>query len=91
MPIIIGMTTLESFGRKIADARRNNRLTQSRLAELAGVSRATVDALENARTSDIGVSRLIRILDVLGLELVVRSATQQRPTMEELLQEVDND
>lgn len=79
------------IGKQVAKARQDSQLTQGRLAELAGLSRATVDALENARKSDIGVSRLIRILDVLDLELVVRPATQQRPTLEELLQETGND
>lgn len=85
------MHEVSQIGKQVAKARQDGQLTQGRLAELAGLSRATVDALENARKSDIGVSRLIRILDVLGLELVVRPATQQRPTLEELLQETGND
>ncbi len=85
------MYRIEELGSQIAKAREDHLLTQGRLAELAGLSRATVDALENARKRDIGFSRLIRILDVLGLELVVRPATQKRPTLEELLQEADND
>ena len=85
------MHEVDEIGKQVAKARQDRQLTQGRLAELAGLSRATVDALENARKSDIGVSRLIRILDVLGLELVVRPATQQRPTLEELLQETGND
>ena len=85
------MSFLHELGNQIAEARQEKLLIQGKLAELAGLSRATVDALENARKGDIGVSRLIRILDVLGLELVVRPATQQRPTLEELLQEAGND
>jgi transcriptional regulator with XRE-family HTH domain len=85
------MGSLADFGSQIAHARKEKSLTQVQLARLAGLSRATVDALENARTTDTGASRLIRILGVLGLELVVRPATQQRPTLEELLEESVHD
>ncbi len=85
------MTDVAELGRLIAQARKEKQVTQVELARRAGLSRATVDALENARTSDIGISRLIRILGVLGLELVVRPATQQRPTLEELLEEATHD
>jgi len=78
---------LQEVGQQIATIRKDKRLTQVQLAALAGLSRATVDAFENGRASDIGTSRLIRILGVLGLELVVRPATQERPTLEELLEE----
>lgn len=82
---------MAELGRLIAHTRKEKHVTQGELARQAGLSRATVDALENARTSDLGTSRLIRILGVLGLELVVRPATQQRPTLEELLEEATHD
>lgn len=78
---------LQEVRRQVASSRREKRLTQMQLAGLAGLSRATVDAFENGRGGDIGMARLIRLLGVLGLELVVRPATQDRPTMEELLEE----
>ena len=75
------------IGQTIAAARKDRRLTQLQLAGLAGLSRATIDALENGRTGDIGASRLIRVLSVLGLELAIRPVTQRRPTLEDLLDE----
>ncbi len=85
------MLPLQSFGQQVADARKDKHLTQTALANLSGVSRATIDALENGRGSDIGISRLTRILAVLGLEFVVRPITGQRPTLEELLEEDSDD
>lgn len=82
---------LQEVGRQIASTRKGKQLTQVQLAGLAGLSRATVDAFENGRASDIGTARLVRLLGVLGLELVVRPATQDRPTMEELLEEAHHD
>lgn len=82
---------MKKVGQQIAMIRKDRQLTQVQLAGLAGLSRATVDAFENGRASDIGTARLVRLLGVLGLELVVRPATQARPTMEELLEEAGDD
>jgi transcriptional regulator with XRE-family HTH domain len=44
------MLDLISIGSKIAKRRKTLKLSQAELARKAGVSRATVDALENGRT-----------------------------------------
>ncbi len=72
------------MGSLIAAKRKEHRLRQTDLAAATGLSRATIDALENGRASDLGVSKLSRILAVLGLELLIRPATN-RPTLDELL------
>lgn len=87
MPKIVGMQTLQEIRQQITAARERELLTKVQLAASARLSRATVDALENGRAKDIGVSRLIRLLNVLGLELIVRPKKQQRPTLEDLLDE----
>ena len=91
MPIILGMMSLDQFGKSIGDARRERGLRQMDLATRAGLSRATIDALENGRASDIGVSKLSRILGALGLELSIRPATRERPTLDELMKENADD
>jgi hypothetical protein len=55
------------------------------------LSRATIDALENGRASDIGVSKLSRVLAGVGLELSIRPLTNHRPTLDELLKEDSDD
>lgn len=58
---------------EIAKAVRGRRealgLSQARLAKLAGLSRATVNQLENATLNDLGVAKLVKLLGLLGLNL----------------------
>ncbi len=91
MPIILGVMTLNQFGQSIGATRKEQGLRQMDLAARAGLSRATIDALENGRAADIGVSKLSRILAVLGLELSIRPATNMRPTLDELMEEDADD
>jgi transcriptional regulator with XRE-family HTH domain len=50
------------------------------------MSRTTIGQIENGTVQEIGVRKLIRILEFLGLELRVRPAGQP-PTLEELREE----
>ena len=50
-----------------------------------------VDALENGRATDLGYSKLARILGVLGLEMRIGPAAARRPTLDELLKERNAD
>jgi transcriptional regulator with XRE-family HTH domain len=90
-PTILGMLTIGQIGQTVAAARRSSGLRQTDLAAKASLSRATGDALENGRASDIGISKLSRILAVLGLELSIRPATNERPTLDELMKEDADD
>ena len=83
--------SLSQFGQSIGAARKEQGLRQMDLAARVGLSRATIDALENGRASDIGVSRLSRILAALGLELSIRPVTNERPTLDELMEEDADD
>lgn len=85
------MIGLSDLGREIATARKSARLTQLELAKRAGVSRATVDLLENGRASEIGYSKLARILRVVGLELRLQPIALERPTLDDLLREGADD
>ena len=66
-------------------------LTQSALAQRAGVGLSTLDALENGRLRELGYSKINKILAALGLELKLREATATRPTLEELMNEENDD
>jgi transcriptional regulator with XRE-family HTH domain len=85
------METIASIGQRISEARKQNGLRQIDLVSRTGVSRATIDALENGRAGDIGLSRLNRILSAVGLELNIRALTDRRPTLDELLKEGTDD
>jgi transcriptional regulator with XRE-family HTH domain len=74
---------LFEIGQHIRKERKKRRLTQEHLANLLGMSRATISQVENGVIQDIGVRKLLRILEVLGLEVRVRPAGAP-PTLEEL-------
>lgn len=85
------MLALSVLGSEIAQRRKDARLTQLELARKAGISRATLDALENGRSGELGFSKISKILAVLGLELRVQDAKAKRPTLDELLSENERD
>lgn len=53
-------------------------LTQAALAARAGLSRATVNAIENDTVPDIGARKLASLLEVLGARLDVSTISDQR-------------
>src|SRR5580693_7554122 len=92
MPNILGsMLDLISLGTRIAEHRKTLKLSQAELARKAGVSRATLDALENGRAGELGFSKVTKLLTAVGLELALQTASSQRPTLDELMQEDRDD
>jgi transcriptional regulator with XRE-family HTH domain len=85
------MLDLISTGGQIAEHRKMLKLSQTELSRKAGLSRATLDALENGRAGELGFSKVTRLLAVLGLELKLQTASSQRPTLDELMQEDRDD
>ncbi len=89
--ILGSMLDLISIGERIAERRRTLKFSQAELSRKAGLSRATVDALENGRARELGFSKVTRLLAALGLELKLQTAISQRPTFDELMQEDRDD
>jgi transcriptional regulator with XRE-family HTH domain len=89
--ILVKVLTLVSLGNQIGQRRKALKLTQAELSSKAGVSRATLDALENARAGELGFSKLTRLLAAVGLELKLQAAGSHRPTLDELLNEDQDD
>ena len=81
------MSDLISLGSEIAERRKALKLSQAALARKAGVSRATLEALENGRAGELGFAKLTKLLAALGLELKLQEAGSHRPTLDELLRE----
>jgi len=78
---------LFDIGKEIRVERKRRKLSQADLAKLLRMSRTTISQVESGTVQDIGVRKLIRILEVLGLELRVRRAGAP-PTLDELREEV---
>jgi transcriptional regulator with XRE-family HTH domain len=81
------MTDLTQLGLQIADARKQLKLPQYELARLAGLSLRTINLLENGKATDLGYSKLARILTATGLELRLQPLAAQRPTLDDLMRE----
>jgi transcriptional regulator with XRE-family HTH domain len=82
---------LDFIGAQIAERRKKLKLSQTDLGRKAGVSRATIDALENGRAGELGFAKLTKLLAALGLGLHLQAASSQRPTLDELLEEDRDD
>jgi transcriptional regulator with XRE-family HTH domain len=63
-------------GLHIRKARRQAGMTQADLAARLGMSRATISQLENGVIAELGVRKLAKICDRLGLEVTIR---ERRP------------
>jgi transcriptional regulator with XRE-family HTH domain len=68
--LLADQAVLAELGRRIADARLARRMTQAQFAEAAGVSKRTVERLEDGDSTQLGnFIRCLRALDNLeGLE-----------------------
>jgi transcriptional regulator with XRE-family HTH domain len=85
------MLTLFSIGEQIAIKRKALGLSQAALAKQAKIGHSTLDALENGRLGELGISKIVRLLSALGLELKIQEAAGRRPTLEELMEEDHDD
>lgn len=74
------------LGIKIRQARKGKKLTQAQLASMAGITRKTLSQIETGTVPDIGIRKVERTLEILGLELSLRPAGAP-PTLEELQKE----
>jgi transcriptional regulator with XRE-family HTH domain len=85
------MSDLGRIGLQIAAARKARKLAQLEVAQRAGVSLRTINLLENGRATELGYSKLARILAAVGLELRLGPAERRRPTLDDLLREGSGD
>ena len=60
---------LADIGQLVQMRRTELGLSQARLAALSGLSRATINQLETGALVDLGVSKLMALLDIVGLDL----------------------
>ena len=80
------MSTLSDVAQMLQSARREAGLTQTELAQRAGVARTTVARMETLAKGDMSVSALLRLLQAAGYELKLVKAGHTR-TLEDILAE----
>jgi transcriptional regulator with XRE-family HTH domain len=78
---------LIELGARVKEARKLKGWSQTKLAQAAGISRARLEALENARLAEMGIKHLLRILNALDLDLRLTQFNRARPTLEDLAAE----
>jgi transcriptional regulator with XRE-family HTH domain len=81
------MLDLQTIGEDVRAARKAKRLTQSALGEIAGVSRAQIERLENGRAAEMGFGLVLRLVRAVGLDLSLQAFNQGRPTLDDLVAE----
>jgi len=69
---------LLDVGARIRDARTTHALTQAELARRAGLSRVTINRLENGLLADLGFEKVQAVADALGLTLVATPQAKGR-------------
>lgn len=76
------ITLPRQAGRVVSSARRERGLTQSQLAQRAGVSRQLVNRLEMGTATGIAFDKLLSIVDAVGCAIDIRPLDDDGP-MEE--------
>lgn len=69
---------VQELGSEIRRARLARGLTQARLAADAGLSRQTLNLLENGLVRELGIRKVLALLDKLGIELTVEQGKLPR-------------
>jgi len=73
----------KEIGLAVTEFRRGQRFSQQRIADATGLSRATINALETGRAGDVGLRKVIKIMDYLGYEIQLKEKSNF-PTLEDL-------
>ena len=71
----ISRMNFSDIGKLVSKARRDRHYTQDQLADMAGVSRSTISAIENGSFDELGVRKIVRVCGVLHLEISVGPVT----------------
>lgn len=71
------------LGLKVKQLRKNKKVPQQQMAAHLGISRTTLSAFENGTSGDIGIKKVMFMLDYLGYQLQITEKASF-PTFEEL-------
>ena len=72
------MSAIQELGSTVRTRRSDMGLTQTKLAKLSGLSRATVNQVENGTINDLSLTRASKLLGVLGLSMTVATPRPMR-------------
>ena len=69
---------LQELGREVRTARQARGLTQAQLARATGLSRETLNLLESGLVRDLGLRKVLAVLDHLELALAIQQVGRPR-------------
>lgn len=76
---------IAQIGTSIKQARLTSGLSQAELARLASISRATLNALESGKLNELGISKILNLLNVLGLQVQMTDISGTRSFPDEAI------
>ena len=76
------MNLLE-FGQQIKKLRQEKKWSQDMIEQYSGITKRTISKIENGFIDEVGIKKVVIILDLLGQELSLRPKGRPR-TLEEL-------
>lgn len=72
------------LGKEISSLRKAKGISQQQLAKDLNISRATISNFENGSGSDIGLKKILQILDYLGYKVALKEKSAF-PSFEEIV------
>jgi transcriptional regulator with XRE-family HTH domain len=72
---------LREVGLHVHEKRLELGISQAQLAKLAGLSRTTVNQLENGALEDLGYTKLSQLLGILGLSFDAKERLKKSPAL----------
>lgn len=69
---------IQDLGHEVSRARQARGLTQAQLARAAGLSRETLNLLESGLVRDLGIRKVLAVLDNLGLTIILQPIGRPR-------------
>ena len=81
------MMDFNELGKKVAEIRKMKKISQQELSKHLQISRATISSFENGNGVDIGLKKVLQILDYLGYECVLKEKLPV-PVFEDILKAV---
>ena len=80
------LVDFNELGKKVADLRKMKKISQTELSQNLHISRATLSSFENGNGADIGLKKVLQIIDYLGFQFTLKEKTQF-PVFEDILNE----
>ncbi|WP_148624689.1 helix-turn-helix domain-containing protein [Aliarcobacter cryaerophilus] len=60
------------LGKELATLRKSKNISQQAISKDLNISRATISNFESGTSSDIGLKKVLQIIDYLGYEIILK-------------------